>query len=544
MRISKPGHDLWEGWSHSSDNRFESCERCLRAGADCINTTITHRNHSRTERLRSLSLAPSSEIISSHSPISSNTNTYERAVGSNSGNNDERRKRRCSRTSESTPARQPRTDFQESLEERPRWRPIELFPNDLENGNADQLESVKPRQHASYRNDGSTNSRDSPSTCPLDTQEFSTADSPISKRNSSLGVVDRFDFGIRLDPELITPHDSITALMDILCTTDQSTEHTPYSTLIAESVKNPSGNSEIQTIESKQDCLNRLSELSSQLLKDFNGTSFSKLSDVLSFSPCSNSRIDTLSSSIQKGVGRKNTIGSVLESSQTFLNILQHLKEPTSDRNSRRSFSAASECSYSEYWDENDIASTSNQNPYSGTEMAMELLNPVAGPAPNTTEKVSHDGTVDMPTTLTILTCYTWLLQSYDGIFSLIYTSLLSQPKLSLQSIPAILPGLHIGGFELDYRKDMQIEILIQVSSRMLEFIEETLGITVISQPQDKQKSSAGGGGILDTASASALLDIMFKQKDLAYAKSENGRVSSVKQTMDNIREILRGNGA
>jgi hypothetical protein len=144
-----------------------------------------------------------------------------------------------------------------------------------------------------------------------------------------------------------------------------------------------------------------------------------------------------------------------------------------------------------------------------------------------------------MPTTLTILTCYTWLLQSYDAIFSRIRASLLSQPKLAPQSIPAILPGLHIGGFDLGDRNDLQIEILIQVSSRMLERIEETLGVNVISQPNSASREK----GILDTASASALLDITFNQKDPGNSKRENRSGVLVKHTMDDIREILKGNG-
>lgn len=117
---------------------------------------------------------------------------------------------------------------------------------------------------------------------------------------------------------------------------------------------------------------------------------------------------------------------------------------------------------------------------------------------------------------------------------------LVSQAGVSPQAMPAIVPGLHIGGFSLDDHKDLQIDILIQVSSRMLERIEETLGVCVMSS-QETRNNSTCGHGILETTSASALLDIMFKQNDIGCLNGDNGRVARVKQTMNNVRGLLKG---
>lgn len=69
---------------------------------------------------------------------------------------------------------------------------------------------------------------------------------------------------------------------------------------------------------------------------------------------------------------------------------------------------------------------------------------------------------IDMPTTLTILTCYTWLLQAYDTIFSQIYSALAIRTDItSPSSSPSVLPGLQFGGFDLDEHRDMQIEMPI-----------------------------------------------------------------------------------
>ncbi|GFF95687.1 ornithine aminotransferase car2 [Aspergillus lentulus] len=125
-----------------------------------------------------------------------------------------------------------------------------------------------------------------------------------------------------------------------------------------------------------------------------------------------------------------------LESSRTFLDILQGLKprlSPTS--------STDSECSYSDYWDDAEFVAIVEEPPCNPT---PTILNP---------EDLTE------PTTLTILTCYTWLLQAYDTIFSQIYSALAIRTDItSPSSIPSVLPGLQFGGFDLDEHRDMQIE--------------------------------------------------------------------------------------
>jgi hypothetical protein len=46
------------------------------------------------------------------------------------------------------------------------------------------------------------------------------------------------------------------------------------------------------------------------------------------------------------------------------------------------------------------------------------------------------------------------------------------------------MPGLTIGGFNLCERKELQVDILVQLSTHMLERIEEMLGISAISSTQ------------------------------------------------------------
>jgi hypothetical protein len=147
-----------------------------------------------------------------------------------------------------------------------------------------------------------------------------------------------------------------------------------------------------------------------------------------------------------------------------------------------------------------------------------------------------------MPMTLIILTCYTLLLQTYETIFSRIQEFLCAHEKLSGRLIPPVLPGLHIGGFYLHKHRDLQMEILISISCKMLERIEEVLGINVISEPQDPAPSHMSQRrGLLDTSYASDLLDVLFKQVDPYNSQNYRGeRVAMVKQTMESIRHVFK----
>ncbi|EAW10854.1 uncharacterized protein ACLA_053280 [Aspergillus clavatus NRRL 1] len=126
-----------------------------------------------------------------------------------------------------------------------------------------------------------------------------------------------------------------------------------------------------------------------------------------------------------------------------------------------------------------------------------------------------------------------------------------------------MLPGLHIGGFDLNSHRDFQLEIILHLSSKMLGWIKKLLGISLISsqyQPgslsteemwtggsgMPQGNGSGGGGGgkggerpILDNESTSALLEVMLKQNDLGYFNEANGGAASVKQTLHDIHEKL-----
>ncbi|KAF9886975.1 hypothetical protein FE257_010716 [Aspergillus nanangensis] len=295
--------------------------------------------------------------------------------------------------------------------------------------------------------------------------------------------------------------------------------------------------------------LHRLTDLSSKLSRELSNINSLKWTEIMSFSTSHSLKY---AEHQQPGTpsSRKNVIGRVLDSSQTFLDILDGLPVP-----SRRDSSAESECSYFEYLDDADFAGTSSpefvphRNTTSTTTVAVPRLSSSSSSnhSPET-QTIAH--ALDMPTLLTILTCYTWLLQAYHAIFSQIHSSLLTHADLPSHPIPPVLPGLHLGGFGLDDHRDLQIEMLMHIITMMLDRMEHKLGL----KDQDAQSSTDSStyhgqdgalnsrGGILGPASASDLLEVLSRHNRSGHYPhdTEGPKATAVKQIIRNIRVVLR----
>ena len=477
---------------------------------------------------------------SSHSHTPANTSPHPNTVRGNTESaetGDGRVKRTSARVVETTSMHQARI-FPEQLRENPlKQRSQESVFSQIGMSSADQeqLEAQNASRHVRDRSKGNTGVGNTLSIGQLDTPALTADKSPPPGLDQSFSV-DTFDFTLGYSSDISAHRDNSANFLNDLFPPGQSTRAAPLSDLTTENVLELTGKPGNQITQIQEDCLTRLSDLSSGMLKDIRKTGSKRLSDILSSSPFLNARASNCSDQTPKSTHSKNTIGNILESSQTFLDILQNF-------NINRSSSVDSLCSYSEYSDDNDFFATTKSRSDLSNDMVLASndINHSSTAEHTEGQKSSNPAVaVDMPTTLTILTCYTCLLQTYETIFSRIHEALTSHAGTSLPSTLAILPGLYIGGFNLDSHTDLQVEVLIQISWRMLERIEKILGISVISQPLDLPKNSTTRGrGILDMASASAFLDTLFKQKDLGFPKGVNGRATSVKQTIDSIREIL-----
>lgn len=102
----------------------------------------------------------------------------------------------------------------------------------------------------------------------------------------------------------------------------------------------------------------------------------------------------------------------------------------------------------------------------------VDILNnfqPCAGSA-------SFELTCDMPTMFALLSCFIGLVRIYRTILSCVLDCL--PILLSIRHpVPQLFPGMHLGGFKLDARLDIQVKILVQISEDMLGKIESRFGL-------------------------------------------------------------------
>ncbi|KAJ5291035.1 hypothetical protein N7478_000286 [Penicillium angulare] len=104
----------------------------------------------------------------------------------------------------------------------------------------------------------------------------------------------------------------------------------------------------------------------------------------------------------------------------------------------------------------------------------FDLLNYLLPTIPGTK---SSNMNCDTPTLLALMSCYVSLTRIYRTIFACLLDSM---PSLSgiQNTTPQIFPGMHLGGFKLEGRVDLQIQILVQISEDMICKIETKFGIT------------------------------------------------------------------
>ncbi|KAI0905583.1 hypothetical protein F4823DRAFT_566619 [Ustulina deusta] len=292
------------------------------------------------------------------------------------------------------------------------------------------------------------------------------------------------------------------------------------------------------------DCLHRLSQLSSKLLMDFGNASSSNIGDMMPFlsSPTGTSTWHPDGANGTATSYLSSTVSKLFESLQVFLETVERLRP-------RPASSSASECSYSDQWDEPEFVSATDESQlYQGT----IIVDHIPGSSDTRQSAAESAGThpsdaprpFDMPATLTILTCYTWLLKGYEMVLSGIQETLASQDRLQgLKSLPSIFHGPGIGSFALEDHPDMQIEMVIHIGSQLLHRIEGVLGIHVVSEGCSVQDGQVNGREILDTNSAAALLDIWFAKGGHGENNAGDpcgGRRVQIKHTVENIRRLLR----
>ncbi|KAI0109873.1 hypothetical protein F4814DRAFT_424784 [Daldinia grandis] len=500
--------------SAADGQTLQSCERCIKAGARCFSTLPPPRKLTRTERLPT---PPNPTLMSSqkaplHQPGFGADVPLVTGGASGAGGAGSIAASRLSSTSGSSSVHRRGSSH----------TPILGLDRKRRFGNLDTEQPEPPKFNA---HDHVTIERQrrglgdihSPATGPMDVSAFSR--SPVSE-HIGMGTFD-FEMGLVSQPGTAPPDEGTTWMDMLLCQGKGSLPTSKVSNIIEKGAD--------QVIESKEEFLYRLSELNSQLLKDFGRMSSMKFSDLLSSSFYYDAdNLQGLHNS-ERAMHQNNAIGGVLNNSQTFLDTLQYLVPGIPE-------GAESECSYSEDGDDLSCSRRMAVGPGSPSHPTLGSARTSLNGSPK-----APSSTADVPTMLTVFTCYAWLLQTYDRIFSLLHTALISETRLSLQSLPKVLPGLHVGGFSLDDQQYLQVEMLIHLSTQMLERIEEALRTNVTSQVRDNRENTLHDQEVLDATLFSAFLDTILEQKPLKRMGGVQKKgAEGVKQTMERIRRILR----
>jgi hypothetical protein len=272
------------------------------------------------------------------------------------------------------------------------------------------------------------------------------------------------------------------------------------------------------TADQKDACVQELNELSSSLTKDLHSVVGCKLASSFLFTRSDKGPVEYLFKTIDGSLSQESAIGRMLQGSEKFLEIMQRFNEPAqftppfldlSLRGEALDFSLLTEA-----FDNSDNNSQAQlERRWRVLQSYLERQN--AAPNALTLRSWLGDSLTfglarkpDITSKVAVLTCYTCLLWIYETVFFVIHHTLECSPSLAPAiKLPQTVPGLEINGFMLQNHPSLQIRILIQVSTYMLDSIEKAL------------KS------MLSDSTFQALLKTVLQQEGLQYSPgNETGK--------------------
>ena len=124
----------------------------------------------------------------------------------------------------------------------------------------------------------------------------------------------------------------------------------------------------------------------------------------------------------------------------------------------------------------------------------------------------------DTPTLCALISSYVSLTRIYRTILSSILDSL---PFLMGHQgqVPQLFPGMNLGGFTLEARLDLQIQILLQTTENMIGNIEQRFGLS--TKPDDSPERLVSEGGTAARMLRMMLADEANEQPPLHEPRGE-----------------------
>lgn len=136
----------------------------------------------------------------------------------------------------------------------------------------------------------------------------------------------------------------------------------------------------------------------------------------------------------------------------------------------------------------------------------------------------------DISTSLSILATYCHLIRVYRAIFTQLYQLFLIIPPADAAAF-LLLPSLQFGQFHMDGNLTVQVQVLIELGSSMLEKIERTLGLSYGS-PRELGEASPVSY-ILGNSPLASIWDHIVAQEPMT------GGIP-LKETMNCLRQLLK----
>jgi hypothetical protein len=349
-------------------------------------------------------------------------------------------------------------------------------------------------------------------------KEFSSQSPAITTRDSSPQYTSRSAqepndyYSIRIESDL-----GMGNIGSLGSTSKTQQTHTPPASDDAYSIHSTS-------LQARQVCVQELTELNEALLQDKKTPNARKQPQAKS----PKSHPASLSN-----VTFQHNIGRTLRHSHTFLHILQRLRSAkVLSADSQRSSSLKlhdDPKSFSRLMGESnfDEARTSTRWTHSPGSF---LSTPSPTLSSSTTSSAPRLAPLDMPTILSIICCYAYIVEAYSSIFSEILQCIVHSPE----DLQAIWTGLSLDGFSLDSHLTMQLECLLHVAGCMLDKMEKILVGTSDLALQHRSE------GLLENKLSAGLLDALYCQDD-STASGDTGRKElRIKRDMRRIQAALK----
>ncbi|KIW71348.1 hypothetical protein PV04_03529 [Phialophora macrospora] len=142
----------------------------------------------------------------------------------------------------------------------------------------------------------------------------------------------------------------------------------------------------------------------------------------------------------------------------------------------------------------------------------------------------------DAPSMFSLFSCFVCLIRIYRTNFSTILDSM--PMLLGLQRpVPQLFPGLNLGGFSLENRLDLQVQLLLQISSEMLSSLEAKFGIA--------EGTGAAGKSVFEPGNTRMLAAMLAEEAGEQPPLHEpRGHCAPLKEILENLHQIIRAENA